>query len=55
MYTIQHTSFNGIYKATLYFKFPWDELQEEKECKANADFSVLLDEIKSWNKYLKLN
>lgn len=55
MYTIIHTSLNGIYKATLYFEFPGDKEPTEKECKVHADFAMLLEEIKSWNKYLKTN
>lgn len=55
MYTILHTSLNGIYKATLYLKYPFEKEPTEEDFKMHADFSILLEEIKEWNKYLKLN
>ena len=57
MYTIEITSDNGISKAYLIHKFPFDDETKSilKGFKQHADFSILLEEIKGWNKYLNQN
>lgn len=53
MYTIELKHKNGISKATLHLEDEFEH-KTEQDFKQHADFSILLQEIKSWNKYLKL-
>lgn len=53
MYTIELSRLNGISKAILLLKDEFEH-KTEQDFKQHADFSILLQEIKSWNKYLKL-
>ena len=55
MYTIELKHGNGITQATLYIKYPFEKYRTEEDFKQHADFFILLDEIKGWYKYLKLN
>ena len=55
MYTIEITNENMVNVATLYLQYPFEKVKLIEEVKMNVDLHVLLDETKSWNKYLKLN
>ena len=55
MYTIEIDQQDMINSATLFFQYPFEDRKTISQLKQHADLSVLLNEIKCWDKFLKLN